>query len=86
MKNSPDREQSSTGNANDYRSNLDYVLFQNLKQLREYASKGLNQNCPLSLDEFHDKDLRLRDIFEAGRKLNMSDRLLTLLVLSPDVT
>ena len=86
MNDSPDGDQRSTGNANDYRSSLDYVLFQNLKQLREYASKGLNQNCPLSLDEIHDKDLRLRDIFEAGRKLNMSERLLTLLVLSPAVT
>ncbi len=86
MKNSPDRDLLSTGNANDYRSNLDYVLFQNLKQLREYARKRLYQNCPLSLDEIHDKDLRLRDIFDAGRKLNMSERLLTLLVLSPAVT
>ena len=86
MNNLPYGNQGPTGNANDSRSKLDHVLFQNLKELREYAGRGLNQNCPLSLDEIHDKDRRLRDIFEAGRKLNMSERVLTLLVLSPAIT
>lgn len=80
---SKDESQKSVGNAKDYRSNIDYVLFQNLKQLRAYARKGLGRNCPLSPDEIRDKDRRLKDIFEAGRELCMSEQFLTLLVLSP---
>lgn len=86
MNDLPDRDGRSKGNSNDHQEFFSYILFQNLKQVREYAKKRLNQISPLSLDEIHDKDLRIKDIFEAGRKLNISDRILTLYVLSePEV-
>ena len=86
MKNPKNGDRSPKGHSNDYQDFFSYILFQNLKQVREYAKKRLNQISPLSLDEIHDKDLRIKDIFEAGRKLNISDRILTLYVLSqPDM-
>ena len=86
MNNLPDGDRRSEGNSNDHQDFFSYILFQNLKQVREYAKKRLNQISPLSLDEIHDKDLRIKDIFEAGQKYNISDRILTLYVLSePEV-
>ena len=72
----------SQGKSNDYQDSFSYMLFQNLKQVRDYSEKRLNQNSLLSPDEIHDKDLRIRKIFETGRKMNISDRILTLLILS----
>ena len=60
MKNSPDRDQRPEWNENDYGSDFDIVLFENLKQVRDYVKQGLSEESTLSLHDLRDKDRRIK--------------------------